>query len=542
ILANHTGSPTDKHVKSTKHEKSIEVRESSEAKRKKQKTLESSFQSKSIASVEREEICEEWIKVCTAINLPLAAVDNPVLRSFLKERVCNGGAIPGSHQLSERYLPVVYASEKENLKKLLAVIFDEMPDAEEHCVLNILAAPLVPDTEGKVKSYMLNSVFLDKCNKSTVSIAVTNTLQEFNIQNENTVVFNTDNAAYMVAAYNTALKVSFPNVLHITCMAHIMNLVGESFWKPVKQLNDLMLHFSHMFYMAGSRKRRYLHFMHSKLQGTGKQATMAPKPVSTRWNSWYRAVQYHQQHFDFYQEFIEQEIMHCGKSAPNSVQSLNTILSDDTGRISLRVQINLVSAKCEIIVNTLDFFQSDTPVTLKAYDRLEELAIHFCCNGAKDMNMTTKLDIVKTCSSAYEDAGGKLEKYLSGAQPGITFLKEIRIFNPARVSLLTSEKAAYSNILNFSTIPDTDSEFMSYVTIYGPDAVKNSACNLLWSSMVDKMPKFSQVAKSLMYNLSNSANVERLNSMYKMILSSRRRRLAETTIKQLFFLHYNQKL
>uniref|UniRef100_H3ACH5 DUF659 domain-containing protein n=1 Tax=Latimeria chalumnae TaxID=7897 RepID=H3ACH5_LATCH len=434
VLDHQQKSSIDNHVKSTKHEKSVEVWESSETKRKKQKTLESSFQSKSIASVEREEICEEWIKVCTAISLPLAAVDKPVLRRFLKERVRNGGAIPGSHQLSEHYLPVVYASEKENLKKLLdqqnlAVMFNKMPDAEGRYSLNILAAPLVPDTEGKVMSYMLDNVFLDKCNKSTVLIAVTNTLQEFNIQNENVVVFNTDNAAYMVAVYNIALKVLFLNVLHITYMAHIMNLVGKSFWKPFKQLNNFMLHFSHMFYMAGSRKRRYLSFMHSKLQGTGKQATMAPEPVSTRWNSWYRAIQYHEQHFDFYQEFIEQEIMHCGKSAPNSVQSLNTILSDDAGHISLyRVQINLVTAKCEIIVNTLDFFQSDTPVTLKAYDRLEELAIHFCCNtnDAKDMNMT----------SAYEDAGGKLKKYLSGAQPGIKFLKEVRIFNPARISLL----------------------------------------------------------------------------------------------------------
>uniref|UniRef100_H3AMW5 DUF659 domain-containing protein n=1 Tax=Latimeria chalumnae TaxID=7897 RepID=H3AMW5_LATCH len=297
----------------------------------------------------------------------------------------------------------------------LAVMFDKMPDAEGRCILNILAAPLVPDTEGKVKSYMLDLVFPDKCNKSTVSIAVTNTLQEFNIQNENVVIFNTDNATYMVAAYNTALKVLFPNALHITCMAHIMNLVGESFQKSFKQLSDFILYFSHMFYMAGSRKRCYLSFMHSKLQGTA--------------------------HADFFQ-------------------------------------------------------------------------------GAKDMNMTTKLDIMKTCSIAYEDAGGKLEKYLSGAQPGITFLKEVRIFNPARISLLPSEKSAYSNIPNFNTVPD--SEFMSYVTIYGPDAVKNSArgvvdVDLFWSSMVAKMPKFSRIAKSLMYTLSNSANVERLNSMYKMI-------------------------
>lgn len=234
-----------------------------------------------------------------------------MLRKFLKEKVVNGGAIPGSHQLQERYLGDVYQQVKESLKinfskKPVAVIFDETPDVEGRCILNILIAPLEKDESGRILAYLADTVFLDQCNHSTVSMAVVKCLQEYNIDNKDVIVFNTDNAAYMKKAYTAALKSLFPNSVHITCMAHIMNLVGGAFRRPFDQLNSFMLYFSQMFFHAGSRKRRYLNFLTQNLPG--RKATMAPNPCATRWNSWFTAVQYHSEHFGLYKEFIEKEI------------------------------------------------------------------------------------------------------------------------------------------------------------------------------------------------------------------------------------------
>lgn len=62
--------------------------------------------------------------------------------------------------------------------------------------------------------HTLQTVFLEQCNDSTVSMAVVKCLQECSIDNDDVIVFNTDNAAYMKKAYTTALKSLFPNSVH----------------------------------------------------------------------------------------------------------------------------------------------------------------------------------------------------------------------------------------------------------------------------------------------------------------------------------------
>lgn len=196
----------------------------------------------------------------------MSKIDHPALKKFLNEKIINGGAIPGFHQLQEMYLGAVYERKKEELRTLLAgkplaVIFDETPDVEGRCVLNILLAALEKDHSGRILAYIADTVFLERCNHSTVSVAVVRCLQEYSINNEDVIAFDTNNAAYMKQAFTAALKLLFPNSLHITCMAHIINFIGNAFCKPFVQLNSFMLSFSQMFFNAGSRKRRYLCFM-----------------------------------------------------------------------------------------------------------------------------------------------------------------------------------------------------------------------------------------------------------------------------------------
>lgn len=157
-------------------------------------------------------------------------------------------------------------------------------------------------------AYLAETVFLEECNHSTVSMAVVKCLQEYNIDNDDVVVvFHTDNVAYIKKTYKDVLQSLFPNSIHVTCLAYIMNLIGGVFRRPFDQLNAFMLYFSQMFYQAGSRKRRYLQYMTKKLP-TGRKAKMAPNLCATRWNSWFTAVQYHSEHFGLYKEFIEMEV------------------------------------------------------------------------------------------------------------------------------------------------------------------------------------------------------------------------------------------
>ncbi len=49
----------------------------------------------------------------------------------------------------------------------------------------------------------------------------------YEIPCDNVNGFVSDNAAYMVKAFSN-MKGILPNAVHVTCKAHILNLVGES--------------------------------------------------------------------------------------------------------------------------------------------------------------------------------------------------------------------------------------------------------------------------------------------------------------------------
>lgn len=206
-----------------------------------------------------------------------------------------------------------------------------------------IVCPLVKNANGRVVSYLAATEFLPCTNHTTVSQAVIRTLHSYEIDFGDIVVFDTDNAAYMKKAYLTVLSALCPNSIHVTCLAHIVNLVGESIRAPFKDLNQFVRAFSAMFYMAGCRKARYLAF----LKAQGVSATMPPNPVATRWNSWFFAVQHHTCYFHLYSDFIEAEVAVCGKNAPQSVHTLHEMFSSPCMSSAIQAQINCVAEVSE---------------------------------------------------------------------------------------------------------------------------------------------------------------------------------------------------
>ncbi|MBN3285638.1 CID2A protein, partial [Polyodon spathula] len=154
-----------------------------------------------------------------------------------------------------------------------------LTDYEARYVLNILLAPLVKDGTGKVSSYLAKTHFMQKAKSE-------HCLKHYKTAYNNVVVFDTDNA------YTKK--------------------------KPYKNT---------MCYMAGGRKMRYLITGRQKVPS----ATMALDPVATRWNSWFVAVQYHANHFQYYHGFVEEEMINAVANIANAEHSnslYNLVLSD----------------------------------------------------------------------------------------------------------------------------------------------------------------------------------------------------------------------
>lgn len=107
ILISHTRKhKIDKHLESAAH-----IRKAQNATGK-QQTLKTAFRSKTSPQVEKVKICQAWIKVFCAANIPLHKPDNEELQNFLQTKVTNGGAIPKCPELRDYYLFDMYEVEK----------------------------------------------------------------------------------------------------------------------------------------------------------------------------------------------------------------------------------------------------------------------------------------------------------------------------------------------------------------------------------------------------------------------------------------------
>ncbi|XP_077065578.1 uncharacterized protein LOC143718361 [Siphateles boraxobius] len=304
----------------------------------------------------------------------------------------------------------------------------------------------------------------------------------------------------MKKAYKAALQSLFPNSIHVTCLAHIMNLIGGALRRPFDQRNAFMLCFSQMFYQAGSRKRRYLQYMTKNLP-TGRKATMAPNPCATRWNSWFTAVQHHSEHVRLYKEFIEMEVDTCGRSPPQSVERLHEMLQNPDMAQSLQVEIRIMSEKCRRVIQLLDIFLSRRPVTTKVFDYLEDLHMH----------------IVANAQLQYEACA----QYFEGLDLTLAIKNHI----------LNKVEQAYNNAEDKLS----------------PAALRASACGVVdldvfWDGLQERLPVLSVLAKRYKDVIVNSADAERSNSIYKLVLSSRRRSVSNNNLKALVFLYHNQRL
>ena len=170
------------------------------------------------------------------------------------------------------------------------------------------------------------------------------------------------------------------------------------------------------------------------------------------------------------------------------------------------------------------------------------------------MTYAEKKRVIAVFESAIENASEKLQKYIQSdnhqaGQPGILFLKQVRIFNPSNVPVLSKDVADYPDIPGMSEVPSE--EFKKYTDILAPAAIQsansgpqNQAVDIktFWPAMVEQLPTLSTLARKYIYAVINSADVERSFSIYNFIVTSRRRSLSLASIRALTFLYYNLRL
>ncbi|PKC09395.1 hypothetical protein RhiirA5_398747 [Rhizophagus irregularis] len=230
---------------------------------------------------ERERVNTDVVAAFTSADIPLEKIEK--LKPFLLKYCKNGGLITGANQLREKYLPLSYEIEFQKLKtvivnKSICLTIDETTDRCGRHAVNILFS-----FDNQTKLARTN--FIPNVNASMISQFVIDTIHLYNIPYQNVIFFISDNASYMKLAYSH-LSPFLPKMKHNCCLAHILNLIGETWidFQKFELVDRLVSNFKAIFVYNSQRKIRWKEHL---LRNNVESPTLAPLPVKTRWNSWF---------------------------------------------------------------------------------------------------------------------------------------------------------------------------------------------------------------------------------------------------------------
>jgi hypothetical protein len=166
----------------------------------------------------------------------------------------------------------------------ISITIDETTDVCGRAAVNILFS--FGD-----KTKLVKTEYLEAVNNTTIAQLVIRTLQFYNISHDNLIFFISDNAAYMLKAFQI-LSPLISQLKHNRCLAHILNLVEETWinYKNFKFLDSIVANIKKSFIHSPARKRRWFSFLKSFSSSSTTSLdqnliTLPPLPVKTRWNS-----------------------------------------------------------------------------------------------------------------------------------------------------------------------------------------------------------------------------------------------------------------
>jgi hypothetical protein len=176
------------------------------------------------------------------------------------------------------------------------LIIDETTDVKNRYVVNVMVGVLNGEQS---KPMLLTTIYVNRTNFKTISQCIIDALTKLwdgQIQYDRLWLLLSDQASYLKKAVKT-MRSLFPNLHHVTCLAHALNRVCIVIKDNYEEVNQLVSLFKEV--MVKSHLREYQ--FHEK---TG--ISLPPKPVITRWNTWLNAAFYYSDNFTKIHEFINE--------------------------------------------------------------------------------------------------------------------------------------------------------------------------------------------------------------------------------------------
>ena len=212
------------------------------------------------------------------------------------------------------------------------------------------------------------------------------------------------------------LKALYPKLLHVTYLAHVVNLVAEEVRGHYPEVDQLVRAMKAVFRKSPTRIQKF-----------GKMfpgLPLPPRPVLTRWGTWLEAVEYYAQNFNSVKAVIES----IDPNEAKCVEQAQKLLKDN----AVRRDLCFISSSFTFLRITLQDLQADG---LSIAQTLELIGF------AKDKLEQLKGDTAKAVSAKFGSTLTKnkdlreievISRILDGEEAEIEGLLET--FDPARIS------------------------------------------------------------------------------------------------------------
>lgn len=271
------------HSKSQRHKKNLQLK----AKRSHTQAQLEDLQPKQAKMSKSDRLGKELGEAFLAAGIPWLKLENLRLRGFLESNL--GITIPSETTMRKRFLDDIYEESLTSIKNLLDghplwISVDETTDVKGRHVAIVLVGRL--DNEKYHQPHVVNIAFMEKTNSDTIAQLINDTIRGLFPQFEADLLklFLTDGAPYCLRAGQN-LKVFYPELQRITCIAHGIHRVAEEVREMFPAVNELISSVKKIFKKAPSRVALW--------KECCPDLPLPPDPVITRQGSWIQTALYY---------------------------------------------------------------------------------------------------------------------------------------------------------------------------------------------------------------------------------------------------------
>lgn len=295
---------------------------------------------------------EYYADLCKAFlssDIPLYKLKSPELRTFLTKYT--NFETPAESTLRKLYVPACYEqmlgkirAECENKK--IWVSMDESPDSSGRKVGNVVVGALENNEIVSKRCFLLACREISASNHVTMARLFNESLQllwPIGVKFDNVLLLLTDAAPYMKKAAE-GLSVSFPNMIHVTCIVHGLHRVCEQVRALYPEVDKLISNGKKVFVKAPTRIDLF--------KAKNPDLALPPRPIVTRWGTWLEAVVYYADNF----ENIKSVIDELNKDDASSIEILQNLLKDST----LQNKLSYISANLSFLCLSIKKLETST--------------------------------------------------------------------------------------------------------------------------------------------------------------------------------------